>query len=126
MNSSQTRENTPFFFWQDWINGAAHHTDHHLYYSFNYGQFFTLWDRIGGSHRNPGVCVCAPLMHVWVNGNIAALNLGCRVSSTHPIVFIYLSSFFLERQFRSLNYSFYNERYAFSRLCGPPAGFLRL
>ena len=35
------------------INGSAHHTDHHLFYNFNYGQFFTLWDRIGGSFRNP-------------------------------------------------------------------------
>jgi Delta7-sterol 5-desaturase len=35
------------------INGSAHHTDHHLYYNYNYGQFFTLWDRIGGSFRKP-------------------------------------------------------------------------
>ena len=35
------------------INGSAHHTDHHLYY--NYGQFFTLWDHIGGSYRTPRV-----------------------------------------------------------------------
>ena len=35
------------------INGAAHHTDHHLFYNYNYGQFFTLWDRIGGSYKNP-------------------------------------------------------------------------
>ena len=35
------------------INGSAHHTDHHLYYKYNYGQFFTLWDRIGGSFRYP-------------------------------------------------------------------------
>ena len=35
------------------VNGSAHHTDHHLYYSYNYGQFFTLWDRIGGSFRLP-------------------------------------------------------------------------
>eukprot|EP01104_Vermistella_antarctica_P018734 TRINITY_DN7055_c0_g1_i1.p1 TRINITY_DN7055_c0_g1~~TRINITY_DN7055_c0_g1_i1.p1 ORF type:complete len:303 (-),score=78.34 TRINITY_DN7055_c0_g1_i1:100-1008(-) len=39
-----------------WImNGAAHHTDHHLYFSYNYGQYFTVWDRIGGSHREPKV-----------------------------------------------------------------------
>lgn len=38
---------------QPFINGAAHHTDHHLYYKYNYGQFFTLWDRIGGSFRYP-------------------------------------------------------------------------
>jgi len=35
------------------INGSAHHTDHHLFYNFNYGQFFTLWDRIGGTFRYP-------------------------------------------------------------------------
>ena len=35
------------------INGSAHHTDHHLYYNYNYGQYFTLWDRIGGSFRYP-------------------------------------------------------------------------
>ena len=35
------------------INGSAHHTDHHVFYKYNYGQFFTLWDRIGGSYRLP-------------------------------------------------------------------------
>ncbi|XP_010778974.1 lathosterol oxidase-like isoform X2 [Notothenia coriiceps] len=35
------------------INGAAHHVDHHLFFNYNYGQYFTLWDRIGGSYRNP-------------------------------------------------------------------------
>ncbi|KAL3886874.1 hypothetical protein ACJMK2_026835 [Sinanodonta woodiana] len=35
------------------INGSAHHTDHHLFYNYNYGQFFTLWDHIGGSFRYP-------------------------------------------------------------------------
>lgn len=35
------------------INGSAHHTDHHLYYNYNYGQFFTFWDRLGGSFRDP-------------------------------------------------------------------------
>lgn len=35
------------------INGSAHHTDHHLLYKYNYGQFFTLWDRIGGSFHFP-------------------------------------------------------------------------
>lgn len=32
------------------INGAAHHSGHHLYFKFNYGQYFTLWDRVGGTH----------------------------------------------------------------------------
>ncbi|KPP79385.1 lathosterol oxidase-like [Scleropages formosus] len=35
------------------INGSAHHTDHHLFFDYNYGQYFTLWDRIGGSYRHP-------------------------------------------------------------------------
>jgi lathosterol oxidase len=35
------------------INGSAHHTDHHLFFNCNYGQFFTLWDRIGGSFKEP-------------------------------------------------------------------------
>lgn len=35
------------------INGSAHHTDHHLFYNYNYGQYLTLWDRIGGSFKNP-------------------------------------------------------------------------
>uniref|UniRef100_A0A0G4IE88 Fatty acid hydroxylase domain-containing protein n=1 Tax=Chromera velia CCMP2878 TaxID=1169474 RepID=A0A0G4IE88_9ALVE len=35
------------------VNGAAHHTDHHLYFTYNYGQFLTIWDRIGGSYRWP-------------------------------------------------------------------------
>lgn len=35
------------------INGSAHHTDHHLYFDYNYGQYFTLWDKIGGSYKSP-------------------------------------------------------------------------
>ncbi|KAK9467892.1 hypothetical protein V1512DRAFT_122355 [Lipomyces arxii] len=35
------------------INGAACHTLHHLYFNYNYGQFTTLWDRIGSSYRIP-------------------------------------------------------------------------
>ncbi|ODQ65378.1 sterol delta 5,6-desaturase ERG3 [Nadsonia fulvescens var. elongata DSM 6958] len=35
------------------INGAACHTVHHLYFNYNYGQFTTLWDRIGMSYRKP-------------------------------------------------------------------------
>ena len=26
---------------------------HHLYFNYNYGQFTTLWDRVGGSYRQP-------------------------------------------------------------------------
>ncbi|KAF9974636.1 c-5 sterol desaturase [Actinomortierella ambigua] len=35
------------------VNGAAHHSIHHLYFNYNYGQYFTLWDRVGGSYRVP-------------------------------------------------------------------------
>ncbi|CAG8517882.1 18229_t:CDS:10, partial [Acaulospora morrowiae] len=36
------------------INGAAHHAVHHLYFNYNYGQYFTIWDKLGCSHRLPG------------------------------------------------------------------------
>ena len=45
------------------INGSAHHTDHHLYYNYNYGQFFTLWDRLGGSFRLPRAFEGNPLVN---------------------------------------------------------------
>ena len=32
------------------INSAAHHDIHHRKYNYNYGQYFTFWDRVGGSH----------------------------------------------------------------------------
>lgn len=35
------------------INGAACHTVHHLYFNYNYGQYTSLWDRLGGSYRKP-------------------------------------------------------------------------
>ncbi|KAJ3308884.1 c-5 sterol desaturase [Boothiomyces sp. JEL0838] len=35
------------------INSAAHHTVHHLEFNYNYGQYFTLWDRIGKSYKYP-------------------------------------------------------------------------
>jgi lathosterol oxidase len=35
------------------INGAACHSIHHFAFNYNYGQFTTLWDRIGGSYREP-------------------------------------------------------------------------
>ncbi|KFR01923.1 Lathosterol oxidase, partial [Nipponia nippon] len=35
------------------VNGSAHHTDHHFYFDCNYGQYFTLWDKIGGSYKSP-------------------------------------------------------------------------
>lgn len=35
------------------INGAACHTMHHLYFNYNYGQYTTVWDRLGRSYRKP-------------------------------------------------------------------------
>jgi len=35
------------------VNGPAHHTLHHLYFTVNYGQYFTLADRMGKSYRQP-------------------------------------------------------------------------
>lgn len=35
------------------INGAGHHTIHHTTYKSNYGQYFTLWDQICGTFRDP-------------------------------------------------------------------------
>lgn len=35
------------------VNGSACHTIHHLYFNYNYGQYTTLWDRLGGSYRHP-------------------------------------------------------------------------
>lgn len=36
-----------------WLNGAAHHTVHHSDFVYNYGQYFTFWDRLAGSYREP-------------------------------------------------------------------------
>jgi lathosterol oxidase len=35
------------------INGADHHTIHHRQFNFNFGQYFTLWDRLCGTHKLP-------------------------------------------------------------------------
>lgn len=35
------------------VNYTGHHTLHHWYYDCNYGQFFTFWDRLGGTYRDP-------------------------------------------------------------------------
>jgi len=51
------------------VNGARHHTDHHLFYSCNYGQFFTLWDRIGGSFRDSNVSTPSTPSSISEEGN---------------------------------------------------------
>lgn len=35
------------------VNGAACHAIHHSCFEFNYGQFFTAFDRLGGTYRRP-------------------------------------------------------------------------
>ncbi|CDF39221.1 unnamed protein product [Chondrus crispus] len=35
------------------VNGAAHHTIHHTTFKSNYGQYFTLWDKICGTFKDP-------------------------------------------------------------------------
>jgi lathosterol oxidase len=36
------------------VNGTAHHTEHHARFEVNYGQFFTVWDRMFGTYWLPG------------------------------------------------------------------------
>jgi len=33
------------------LNGSAHHFGHHMYFKNNYGQYFTIWDRVMGTHK---------------------------------------------------------------------------
>jgi lathosterol oxidase len=35
------------------INYTGHHTLHHWYFTCNYGQFFTFWDKLMGTWRDP-------------------------------------------------------------------------
>merc|ERR1711865_723653 len=35
------------------VNGSAHHTDHHLKFTCNYGEYLTIWARLGGSFQDP-------------------------------------------------------------------------
>ncbi len=37
------------------LNYTGHHTLHHWFYDYNYGQFFTFWDRLMGTWRDPEV-----------------------------------------------------------------------
>jgi len=38
---------------EPFITGAVSHTIHHLYFDYNYGQYTTLWDRLGGTYKDP-------------------------------------------------------------------------
>jgi lathosterol oxidase len=37
------------------INGSMHHTIHHSKFIYNYGQYFTFWDKVMGSHYEPSL-----------------------------------------------------------------------
>lgn len=53
------------------INGPAHHTLHHLYFTCNYGQYFTFADRAGGSYRHPDGSL-DPLLDVKARDGLSA------------------------------------------------------
>jgi len=36
----------------EWVNHTGCHTAHHWFYRCNYGQYFTLWDRLCGTYRS--------------------------------------------------------------------------
>ncbi|KAF9432705.1 c-5 sterol desaturase [Entomortierella beljakovae] len=46
------------------VNSAAHHAVHHLYFNYNYGQYLTLWDRVGGSFRKPDQAMYDPSLRM--------------------------------------------------------------
>ncbi|KAK0199864.1 fatty acid hydroxylase [Desarmillaria ectypa] len=50
------------------INGPAHHTLHHIYFTVNYGQYFTWADKVGNSYRQPEKSL-DPLLEVQLKGN---------------------------------------------------------
>jgi lathosterol oxidase len=52
------------------INGPAHHTLHHLYFTVNYGQYFTWADRVGNSYRQPDASL-DPMLEVKMLENKA-------------------------------------------------------
>lgn len=46
-------DDAEYLSWSTVINDASCHTMHHLYFNYNYGQYLTLWDRLGGTYRTP-------------------------------------------------------------------------
>lgn len=36
-----------------WLNHVGHHDLHHTKFRFNYGQYFSVWDRVMGTYRDP-------------------------------------------------------------------------
>jgi lathosterol oxidase len=45
-------DRVPLVAWRG-INNTTHHAVHHWFQRYNLGQFFTLWDRLGGTYRDP-------------------------------------------------------------------------
>ena len=43
--------NNPDNFLTKWIIGATHHSHHHKFFKYNYGLYFTFWDKIGGTEK---------------------------------------------------------------------------
>ncbi|TFL04160.1 C5-sterol desaturase [Pterulicium gracile] len=68
------------------INGPAHHTMHHLYFTCNYGQYFTWADRVGKSYRQPDSSL-DPMLEVKLRQNkeaaaaISVADAGVSVSA---------------------------------------------
>ncbi len=41
----------PNNFLTKWVIGATHHSHHHKFFKYNYGLYFTFWDKIGGTEK---------------------------------------------------------------------------
>lgn len=54
------------------INHTAHHSMHHWYNNYNFGQYFTVWDRIGGTYRSPKTMKVPS--HTFVGGGGKEIN----------------------------------------------------
>jgi lathosterol oxidase len=52
------------------INYTGHHTLHHWYTDYNFGQYLTLWDRLAGTYKDPDRCDDVP-DHVLVRARDA-------------------------------------------------------
>eukprot|EP01097_Dermamoeba_algensis_P004788 TRINITY_DN3078_c0_g1_i1.p1 TRINITY_DN3078_c0_g1~~TRINITY_DN3078_c0_g1_i1.p1 ORF type:complete len:299 (-),score=39.61 TRINITY_DN3078_c0_g1_i1:242-1138(-) len=40
-----------------WINSGACHDLHHREFAYNYGQYFTLWDRLNNTYKDPSYLI---------------------------------------------------------------------
>ena len=47
------------FFSDRWMNSTSHHEIHHACNKYNYGQFFTFWDKLGKTYRSPQTSIRA-------------------------------------------------------------------